>query len=168
MPLADPEGPTVRKPPAFSETQIALLVDYVSSLGTGPLIPDVGTADGDVSAGSALFIDNCAPCHGATAHGGTVGERAFAPSLHSSEPIVVAEAMLTGPGEMPRFSFSDDERDAVLAYVDYLQDEPAPGGLDIGGIGPVPEGFLAWGVGIVLLLIIVVFIARPGRDKGTL
>ena len=167
MPLAAGQR-TSRKPPAFDAQQIADLVAYVASVGNGPPIPEVDPEAGDLALGQELYVDNCAPCHGATANGGAVGGQAFAPSLHSSAPLDVGEAIITGPGQMPKFAFSDAELDAVVRYVAYLQDEPAPGGLDIGGIGPVPEGFLAWGLGIVLLLLVVVFVARPGRDKGAL
>jgi quinol---cytochrome-c reductase cytochrome c subunit len=154
MPLQDPDAQTMRKPPAFSADEIELIVAYVDSLAEGPLaipsvpIPTVDLAGADPSEGQVIYTDNCAACHGATGNGGAAGAGALAPSLHLALPLDVAEATIIGPGEMPKFSFDDDERNAVVAYIRYLQTEDAPGGADIGGIGPVPEGFVAWLVGI--------------------
>lgn len=165
MPLADPEESPSRKEPAFADAEIDALVDYVASLGSGPPIPDVVPAAASLSAGGELFVANCAPCHGATGNGGAVGGGAFAPSLLAATPVQIAEAMITGPGEMPIFDFPDDERDAVVRYVGYLQTEPDPGGLDIGGVGPVPEGFVAWVVGTgALVLACAVLLSRKGSS----
>ena len=163
MPLPYPGAPTVRKPPAFDAEEIEALVAYVASLGAGPAIPAVDPEAGSVSAGATLFLDNCAPCHGATANGGAVGGNAFAPSLHPSDPLDLAEAPIVGPGQMPRFSFTDDERDSIVAYVENLKAEGGHGGLDIGGVGPVPEGYVAWALAMVLLVIIVFLIGRKRR-----
>jgi ubiquinol-cytochrome c reductase cytochrome c subunit len=152
MPLADPGAQAVRKPPAFSPEEISALVAYVGALGDGPEVPDISLADTDLSSGQELFVDNCAACHGATANGGAAGPGALAPSLHRAEPLDVAEAVLTGPGEMPRFNFSSDELGDIAGFVAHLQAQEAPGGADIGGIGPVPEGFVAWALGITVLL----------------
>ncbi len=62
---------------------------------------------------------------------------------------------------MPAFGndvLSDAELDAIAAYVLYLQSPDDPGGLPIGRTGPIPEGFVAWTVGMVALLILVVWI----------
>ncbi len=167
MPLADPNDQTRRKPPAFDEDEIEALVDYVGSLGDGPAIPTVDLEDGDLQMGQQLFVDNCAACHGATANGGAAGVGALAPSLYASSSLDIAEAVITGPGEMPVFSFEDEERDSILRYLDYIQDQEAPGGADIGGIGPVPEGFIGWFVGMLALGLACFLIGgRVKRDVG--
>lgn len=168
MPLADPTAQTVRKPPEFDENEIAALVAYVGTFTTGPEVPVVDTAQSDISDGQQLFINNCAACHGATGRGGAAGPGALAPSLYEAQPIEVAEAMLSGPGEMPRFQLSDEERDAVVAFVAYLQSNDAPGGADIGGIGPVPEGFVGWGIGVAALVGVSVLLGskREKRDES--
>ena len=163
MPLPNPTAPTLRKPPAFDEDEIEALVAYIASLGEGPPIPEVDMESGSVSEGAGLFLDNCAPCHGATGNGGAVGGNAFAPSLQPSEPLDIAEAPIVGPGQMPKFSFADDERNSIVAYVRRLMNESDHGGLDIGGVGPVPEGFVAWALAMVLLVIIVFLIGRKRR-----
>jgi quinol---cytochrome-c reductase cytochrome c subunit len=167
MPAEDPAAANLQKPQSLDDEQIEALVAYVASLGKGPEIPEVDIAGADVSNGAELFADNCAPCHGAAAHGGAVGEDAFAPSLHQAAPVVTAEAVIVGPGEMPVFSFTDEDRNAIVAYVKYLQEEDSPGGLDIGGVGPVPEGYVAWVVAMVVLVIVVVVIGRSSsRERG--
>ena len=167
MPLADPTAEANRKPQVLEDDEIEALVAYVASLGEGPEIPEVNTTGADLSNGAELFAANCAPCHGASGNGGAVGDDAFAPSLYVSKPLDVAEAVIVGPGEMPVFAFGEEDRNAIVAYVRHLQEEDAPGGLDIGGIGPVPEGYVAWVVAMVVLVIVIVLIGRSsGREKG--
>ncbi|HLY35799.1 MAG TPA: c-type cytochrome [Candidatus Limnocylindria bacterium] len=162
-----PGSQAVRKPPAFNDATIEDLVAYVSSLGPGPAIPSPRVDPATVSAGQQLFIGNCAPCHGATANGGAVGGGALAPPLDQATPVEVAEALLIGPGQMPVFSgLSDSDRNAIVSYVDFLQAADHPGGFSIGGIGPVPEGFVAWVLGLGLLLVIIVLIAHDWRREA--
>lgn len=165
MPLADPNAPTIRKPPAFDKDEIAALVEYVATFGAGPDVPDLALERADLSSGNELFLNNCAPCHGSTANGGAVGGSAFAPSLFASEPLDVAEAMITGPGEMPVFGFSEDEVNDIVAYIVHLQEADPPGGLDVGGVGPVPEGYVAWAMAMVVLVFVVLFIGRSGPKR---
>lgn len=154
-------GQAVRKPPAFDDPTIRALVDYVASLGPGPAIPSPRVDDAQVSVGQHLFVANCAPCHGATAQGGAVGGGALAPALDQATAVQVAEAMLIGPGQMPPFpEFTDAQRDAIVSFVLYQQHAPQPGGFSIGGIGPVPEGYVAWIGGMSLLLLIVLLIGH--------
>ena len=74
---------------------------------------------------------------------------------------------------MPPFAFSNEERNDIVAFIDYLQREPAPGGADIGGVGPVPEGFVAWAFGATALVIACVLLGtrmrrgRPGDEEVT-
>lgn len=164
MPLASSNDQAVRKEPAFSDEEIEQIVAYVSTLGTGPQIPEVSIEGASLQEGSALYIGNCAPCHGATANGGAAGRNAIAPGLHRATPLEIAEAIVVGPGQMPVFGFSDEERNAVVAYVEHLGEADDPGGADIGGIGPVPEGFVAWGVGMLSLVAAALVI---GNRRGS-
>jgi ubiquinol-cytochrome c reductase cytochrome c subunit len=169
MPLHDPGAQAVRKPPAFSTDEIEALVAFVATLDMGDLaanIPAVSLEGADLSEGQELYTENCAACHGATANGGAAGAGALAPSLHLALPLDVAEATLIGPGEMPKFSFEDSERNAIVAYVTHLQTERPPGGADIGGIGPVPEGFVAWLAGIGTLTLACWFIGSKVVNNG--
>jgi ubiquinol-cytochrome c reductase cytochrome c subunit len=164
MPLAN-SGQTVRKDPAFSDEQIEALVEYVGTFGDGPEIPEVDLENASLVDGQALFIENCAACHGATAAGGAVGNQALAPSLSAASDVQIAEAMITGPGQMPPFDFTDSQVNDLVNFIHYLRDEPRPGGADIGGIGPVPEGFVAWFVGLGSLLLISRFIGSKSKDE---
>lgn len=87
-------------------------------------------------------------------------------------PAETAAAVRAGPGEMPVFGageIPDDELDDLVAYVQYLRDPEDPGGLPLGRIGPVPEGFVAWTVGVTLMLGCVFWIGTrsPIRRRRT-
>lgn len=168
MPLANSTEQAVRKDPAFDNDQIEALVDYVGTFGDGPPIPEVDLEGANLVAGQELFIENCAACHGATGAGGAVGDEALAPGLSAASEVQIAEAIIVGPGQMPPFDFTDDQRNDLVNFVIYLRDEPRPGGADIGGIGPVPEGFVAWLVGLGSLIVICLFIGshRKTDDDG--
>lgn len=167
MPFAQERGEQAqRKPPAYDEQEIRDLVAFVAALGDGPPIPEVKLDESLLSDGQRLFAINCAPCHGASGNGGAVGGGAIAWPLTDSPPLVVAEAMVTGPGQMPVFDLPDEQRNAVVTYVEHLRTAPSPGGFAIGGIGPVPEGFVAWLVGLGLLVVIVHLIGRRWDRKG--
>ncbi|MGH2776785.1 MAG: cytochrome bc1 complex diheme cytochrome c subunit [Actinomycetota bacterium] len=168
MPLASGTDQAVRKVPAFDNDQIEALVGYVGTFGDGPPIPEVDLEGASLVAGQALYIENCAACHGATGAGGAVGNEALAPGLSAAPEVEIAEAMIVGPGQMPQFDFTDAQRNDLVNFVIYLRDEPRPGGADIGGIGPVPEGFVAWLVGLGSLIVICLFIGshREGDDEG--
>jgi ubiquinol-cytochrome c reductase cytochrome c subunit len=167
MPAANAEGQTQRRPPAFDEATIAALTAYIASLGDGPPIPEVRIDEAELPRGEELFIANCAPCHGATANGGATGGGWIAPALHDVPDLNVAEAIVTGPGQMPAFAFDAGELDAVATYVAYLRRAPDPGGFEIGGIGPVPEGLVAWAFGITALVLVAYLIGREWTMRDT-
>lgn len=168
MPFAQELGEQAqRKPPAYEEQEIRDLAAFVGSLGNGPEIPEVTLDDALLSEGQQLFAVNCAPCHGASGNGGALGGGAIAWPLTEAPPLIVAEAMITGPGQMPVFELPQDQLNAVVTYVEYLRHAPTPGGFSIGGIGPVPEGFVAWLVGLGALVLIVYLIGREWDRKGS-
>jgi ubiquinol-cytochrome c reductase cytochrome c subunit len=156
MPLAAPGAPMVRRDQVFTDAQIEALVAYVASLGAGPSIPDVQVTGADLSQGRDLFMTTCAACHGPGAGGDAVGGGYIAPPLLGVDPVTVGEAIRTGPGVMPVFGqgqVSDGDLNAIAAYLVYLREDAAPGGLTIGGSGPVVEGYVAWLVGMGILLL---------------
>ena len=163
MPLSAPGQPVVRRQPILSDEQIQELVGVVASLGAGPDIPKV-TSGGDVSDGSRLYIANCAACHGATGGGNAIGGGNLAANLHEATPTEIVEAMRIGPGAMPKFAFSADEEASIAAYVQVLQEGPSPGGLEIGGLGAVAEGFVAIGIGLVLFVLATMFVGRRSPE----
>jgi ubiquinol-cytochrome c reductase cytochrome c subunit len=163
MPLANPEAQPIRKPPAYNDEEIEALIAYVDSLGVGPDIPaiDIDGVEGEeLARGGSVFRANCAPCHSAAGVGGALSYGRAAPSLGDAEPLQVGSAVRSGPGQMPVFGreLPPDDLDRVAAYVEYLRNPEDPGGLPIGRVGPIPEGFVAWFVGIGLLLLAVAWI----------
>ncbi len=157
MPLAYPGAQAVRKPVLFSRTQQLAIVSYVTSFGAGgPGIPAVNTQSASQSSGNDLFGLNCAGCHVITGVGDALANSAFAPSLYQASPTQIAEAIRTGPGNMPRFgpgSLSDQDVNDIVRYVTYLQHPANPGGLGLGHVGPVTEGFIAIVVGLGVLIL---------------
>ncbi|MFL5778026.1 MAG: c-type cytochrome [Chloroflexota bacterium] len=159
MPQAAPGQPATRHPPRFTDAEIKALVARVAAFGPGPSIPQV-SAGAEVQRGFALYTANCAACHAATGSGNAVGGGYAAVGLGVATPTQIGEAMLIGPGVMPRFAFADPDRDAIVAYVEYLRGAPHPGGAPIGGFGPVSEGFVSVFVGLTLLVLAARFAGR--------
>jgi len=142
-----------REPVILGEHQIRALVAYVATFG-GPPIPTPQPARGSLSQGLSLFTEHCAGCHQIDVQGGYV-TNAVAPRLTQASPVEIAEAVRTGPYLMPRFSgkqISDEQLDSLIRYVLYAKHPDDRGGWALGHVGPVPEGLVAWFVGIVLLI----------------
>lgn len=161
MPLADASDQPVRKAPAYTPRQIDALVAYVASLGNGPAIPDVHAARGDLAEGGEIFRADCQACHSASGSGGALSYGRAAPRLSEATPRQIASAVRVGPGQMPVFGpdiISDEQLDSLARYVVYLRHPEDPGGLPIGRTGPIPEGFVAWLIGIVGLVALVAWI----------
>jgi ubiquinol-cytochrome c reductase cytochrome c subunit len=165
MPLGAPNQRPVRQQPRFDDEQIQALVQHVAGFGDGPAIPQV-TGDGDVHRGWELYTANCAACHAATGSGNAVGGGFAAYGLGRATDRQIAEAMIVGPGVMPKFQFGESDREAIIAYLQYLRSSPTPGGAPIGGIGPVAEGFVSVVGGLTALVLIARFVGRrshPGE-----
>lgn len=163
MPIADPTDPIRRGEVGYSEVEIDALVTYVASLGDGPPVPALEVAGGDLALGGRLFRQHCAQCHGSAGVGVALAFDVVAPSVLSSTPIHVAEAMLIGPGAMPVFTgatFDEAEARSVVRYVEALQHEPDHGGFPFARSGRLDELLVAWVFGIGLLLLCVRWIAR--------
>lgn len=147
----------VRKPPEYNREEIDDLIAYVTSLRPGgPSIPELDLAAADVVEGGELFRANCAACHGAVGIGGALASARQAPALRSATAVQVGEAVRIGPGAMPSFgpdTFSHDQLEAVVRYVELLDHPDDRGGSGLGHAGPIPEGFVGWlaGLGVLLL-----------------
>jgi len=162
MPLRDPSAQPRRSRVQFSPGQIRALTAYVASLAPGPGVPAPHPVHGSLSAGMSLFVENCAGCHQAVATGGYVPD-AVAPPLGQSSARDIAEAVRIGPNLMPRFSrsrLSDAQLDSLIAYVLYARAPDDRGGISLGHVGPVPEGFVAWLMAGVVLVGVCVAVAR--------
>ena len=154
MPLADPADQPERKPPAYSRADIDRLVAYVASLGNGPPIPALPPG-GRFGEGNELYTENCAACHSSAGAGGALGISINAPPLWRATDTQVAEAMRIGPGAMPVFgpeTLDDTQVASIVRYVRYLRNPDDRGGHPLGHIGPVPEGFVAWIIGLGTML----------------
>ncbi len=157
MPLANTNDPqAVRKPPAYSATQISSIVAYVTSFGPGGApIPQLNQKIASLSRGGELYLLNCAACHNAAAIGGALSFGSYAPALHKATAIQIAEAPRVGPGNMPVFgpqTLSNDELNDVVRYVRYLQHPDDAGGNPLGHLGPVTEGLVGLLLGLGVLM----------------
>jgi len=155
MPLNQPLVQAPRKQPKYSDQQIAAITKYVASLGEGPAIPNVDPSKGNLVEGEQLYANNCAACHNSQGSGGALGRDYYAPRLFSATPTQLGEAMRVGPGAMPVFGtgqLSDQQVDSIVKYIVHLRDHNQHGGLALGRVGPVTEGFVAWILGLGLLL----------------
>ena len=169
MPLADTDAQPRRKRPAYSPEEVDALVEHVASLGHGPEKPEVHPQRGDLAHGGVLFRSQCAPCHSAAGIGGALSYGRAAPSIHSPSPEQVAAAVRIGPGQMPVFgpeALPEDDLDSIVRYVEYLQAPATPGGLALGGAGPIPEGFVAWIFGVGTLILAVLWIGKRQEHDG--
>ena len=174
MPWKDNKGPAIeRGEPRFGEEDIRALAVYVGKAVGDAQIPDVDPARGNLQRGRQLYGQACAACHGMNGAGAALGGENIAVSLQDVEPIDVAEAIKIGPGQMPvgggltDYEFgtahSRQEVDDIAAYVESLRTTPYNrGGAPIGGKGPVPEGFVAWVIGLGILVVAARWIAGRG------
>jgi ubiquinol-cytochrome c reductase cytochrome c subunit len=149
MPFQSTKGPAIaRGKSRFSEQDTRALAAYV----------------GTVVEGRALYSQACAACHGMNGAGSALGGENIAPGMLGVNQLDVAEAIKIGPGQMPpggglpNYTPTDSQSiervNDVAAYVEALnKDRFNRGGAPIGGKGPVPEGFVAWVIGLGLLIL---------------
>ena len=174
MPAQQPGAQVPRKKVIYTQAEIDQLAAYISSLGAGPSIPteaQYGPDGADIAKGGELFRDNCTQCHNFTGKGGALTHGKFAPSLEGVDPKHIYEAMQTGPQNMPSFpdtTLSEQNKQDIIAYLDAVNGEEteSPGGLTLGGLGPVSEGLFAWVFGLGALIAVAVWVAaRTAKAK---
>ncbi|MET9380778.1 c-type cytochrome [Streptomyces sp. NPDC002928] len=175
MPAATSEGPqVVKKKNIYSQAEIDQLAAYIASLGAGPSVPtsaQYGPEGADIAKGGELFRTNCAQCHNFTGKGGALTKGKFAPDLEGVDPKHIYEAMQTGPQNMPSFpdtTLSEQNKKDVIAYLNAVNSDETnnPGGLELGGLGPVTEGLFAWIFGLGALIAVAVWVAaRTAKAK---
>jgi ubiquinol-cytochrome c reductase cytochrome c subunit len=165
MPFESTKGPAIaRGKSRFNEQQTRALAAYVGSRVGDALIPEVDASQGNVAEGRALYSQACAACHGMNGAGSALGGENIAPTMLGVTQEDVAEAIKTGPGQMPpggglpQYTPTDQQSiervNDVAAYVEALnKDRFNRGGAPIGGKGPVPEGFVAWVIGLGILIL---------------
>jgi ubiquinol-cytochrome c reductase cytochrome c subunit len=157
MPWRSTTGPAVRGTPAFDLSETRALSIYVGDRVGDRDIPTVDPSQGDLKRGRDLYAQACAACHGMNGAGSSVGGTDVAPSLQGVDALTVGEAMKIGPRTMPVFRGGEYDAagvNSIAAYTDTLdKNVDNPGGLPIGGKGPVPEGFVAWLIGLGVLVL---------------
>ncbi|MCL4449020.1 MAG: c-type cytochrome [Actinobacteria bacterium] len=172
MPLSQPGIEAVQKPSRLTRQQTLAIVAYVTSLGKGgPPIPKVNLKHANVSEGQTLFALNCASCHTITGSGDALSNRSFSSSLHIASPTQIAEALRIGPGNMPRFgprTLNHKEVEDIAAYVTrFIQHPNNAGGVGLGGVGPVAEGFIALLIGLGGLMLVSFWIGdRQEKEES--
>ncbi|MEU2900402.1 cytochrome bc1 complex diheme cytochrome c subunit [Streptomyces sp. NPDC001273] len=175
MPAATSQGAQLPdKPAVYSQAEIDQLAAYIASLGAGPAVPteeQYGPEGADIAKGGELFRNNCAQCHNFTGKGGALTNGKYAPDLEDVSPKHIYEAMLTGPQNMPSFpdsTLSEQNKKDVIAYLHAVNSDESesPGGLSLGGLGPVSEGLFAWVFGLGALIAVAVWVAaRTAKAK---
>ncbi|MEU6802020.1 cytochrome bc1 complex diheme cytochrome c subunit [Streptomyces neyagawaensis] len=174
MPAQQPGAQVPKKKNIYSQAEIDQLAAYIASLGAGPEIPTENAYNpegADIAEGGELFRTNCAQCHNFTGKGGALSEGKYAPSLEGVDPKHIYEAMQTGPQNMPSFpdtTLSEENKKDIIAYLEAVNsdDTVEPGGLSLGGLGPVSEGLFGWVFGLGTLIAVAVWVAaRTAKAK---
>jgi ubiquinol-cytochrome c reductase cytochrome c subunit len=174
MPAQQPGAQIPAKKKVYSDADVQQLAAYISSLGAGPAIPTKSqySPDGaDIAKGGELFRTNCAQCHNFAGKGGALTNGKYAPSLKGVSGKHLYEAMQTGPQNMPSFpdtTMPEKNKQDVIAYLDTVNSDKTktPGGLELGGLGPVSEGLFAWVFGMGALIILTIWVAaRTAKAK---
>ncbi|MFF7264340.1 c-type cytochrome [Streptomyces sp. NPDC008159] len=174
MPAQQPGAQVPKKKNIYSQAEIDQLAAFIASLGAGPEIPTENAYNpegADIAEGGELFRTNCAQCHNFTGKGGALSEGKYAPSLEGVDPKHIYEAMQTGPQNMPSFpdtTLSEENKKDIIAYLEAVNsdDTVEPGGLSLGGLGPVSEGLFGWVFGLGTLIAVAVWVAaRTAKAK---
>jgi ubiquinol-cytochrome c reductase cytochrome c subunit len=148
--------------PFFSdEKDIDAIAAYVQSIGGGAQLPGtIDISNADVAKGAELYRLNCASSHNFTGKGGALSQGKFAPALDQATDTEMYAAMLAGPENMPTFSeaqLTPSEKLDIIKYVRASTDTISPGGYDLGGFGPAPEGLIAFLVGMGVIVSITLW-----------
>jgi ubiquinol-cytochrome c reductase cytochrome c subunit len=167
MPAQQPGAQVPQKKIIYSQSEIDQLAAYIASLGPGPATPNKSQYDptgANLANGGNLFRTNCAQCHNFAGKGGALTEGKFAPTLTGTSTKHIYEAMLTGPQNMPSFpdtTLPEKEKKDIVAFVSQTasHEDPNPGGLSLGRLGPVTEGLFGWIFGLGTLIALACWVA---------
>jgi ubiquinol-cytochrome c reductase cytochrome c subunit len=174
MPAQQPGAQIPKKRNIYTQAEIDQLAAYIASLGAGPSVPtgaEYGPEGADIAKGGELFRTNCAQCHNFTGKGGALTHGKFAPDLEGVSAKHIYEAMQTGPQNMPSFpdtTLSEQNKKDIIAYLNAVNGDEteSPGGLELGGLGPVSEGLFGWIFGLGGLIAVAVWVAaRTAKAK---
>lgn len=161
--------PPVPLPVKLTQPQIDSLAAYLASLapaggGPGPAAPDEKylKGDGDAAVGAQLFRINCAMCHNIAGAGGALTQGKSAPALTDVSARHAYEAMVTGPQSMPVFNdanLTPQQKADIITALRYSQENPSPGGFDLGNLGPVAEGLFIWIFGLGAIVGVTIWLS---------
>ncbi|MBV9335176.1 MAG: c-type cytochrome, partial [Solirubrobacterales bacterium] len=166
MPLDAPRNQPLRNPPLFNRIKINALIAYISAFG-GPRAPTAVPANGDLAYGFHEFTLDCAGCHQIVARGG-ITVNAQVPDLEQANPQEIAEAVRMGPYLMPHFDAKQIDQhalDSIVRYVLWTRRPVNAGGWGIYNIGPIPEGIVAWFIGLAALVIVARLIGERMDER---
>jgi ubiquinol-cytochrome c reductase cytochrome c subunit len=180
MPLANPTTEPEREPAQFKRHQIDALIAFISRFG-GPRAPAADPAKGNLALGFHQFTQDCAGCHQVVGRGGLT-INAVVPDLQKATAQQIAEAVRMGPYVMPHFDtkqINQHDLDSMARYVLWTRHPDNAGGWGIYNLGPIPEGMVAWFIGLTAMAIVARLIGerndedvsptvlrRPSRDGG--
>jgi len=156
MPLDNPTDEPQRNPPRYTRHQMNALIAFITKVGGGPPAPAADPSQGDLAVGFHVFTANCAGCHQSVARGGLV-VGAVVPSLQQATARQVAEAVRMGPYLMPHFDakqINQYQLDSLAKYVLWTRHPSNYGGWGIYNLGPIPEGIVAWFIGLAALVLV--------------
>lgn len=167
MPAQQPGAQVPKKPTVYTQADIDRMAAFVASLGPGPAVPApdqyTSTNPDDVAKGGELFRTNCAQCHNFAGSGGALTQGKYAPALEGVSAKHIYEALQTGPQNMPSFPdgvMPEEQKRQIVAFVRHTtNDEPNPGGLTLGALGPVTEGLFGWIFGLGSLIAVAIWVA---------
>lgn len=165
MPLEQPREEPIRSSPAFTRPEIDALIAFVSSFG-GPAAPTANPSAGNLALGFHEFTLNCAGCHQIVARGG-ITVNAQVPDLQQATAQQIAEAVRMGPYLMPHFDseqIDQHDLDSIARYILWSHHPTDLGGWGIYNIGPIPEGIVAWFIGLLALVIVARLIGERMGD----
>ena len=93
-----------------------------------------------------------------------------APPLHGVTSQQIWEAVRSGPQNMPQFgpkNITPSELNDIVKYVTQVIEHPShPGGIALGGVGPVAEGFVGLFAGVGACMVAAYWVGdRTERDE---
>src|SRR4029077_21208222 len=154
----------------YPPATITALEDYIQTLTGpgGPPIPDIDL-NANRAAGGEVFRLQRAACHAWAGDGGALLNRE-APQLHDATSTQIGEAVRVGPGLMPAFghaAIDNRQLHQLAAYVRYLAHPADRGGNPLWHLGPFAERFVAWAVGMTLLILTIRWIGERKCARAT-
>ena len=151
MPLAEQGPQAKRKQTLYTDLEVRKLSAYIQSVGGGPDIPTVDLTDAEPAARRRALPHQLRLLPQLRRLRRRADLRQVRPRARPGD----ADPDRLGDALRPRVHAGvrlDDvrqaERDSIVRYVKYVTNAQDPGGNRIGHLGPIPEGLVAWLVGI--------------------